>query len=54
MRGLLDSGTTHNDLRLAVDALSGGFERGLFARSLTIYAERAESVRLRSNNFSGA
>ena len=47
-------GTTHNDLRLAVDALSGGFRAGLFARSLTIYAERAGSVRLGSKNCLGA
>ena len=38
--------TTHNDLRCAVEALSGGLP-------LTIYAERLESVRLGSDNFSG-
>jgi len=49
-----DVSGTHNELRLAVDALSGGLRAGLFARSLTIYAERAQSVRLGSNNFSRA
>ena len=38
--------TTHNDLRLAVEALSGGLP-------LTIYAARFESVRVGANNFSG-
>ena len=37
--------TPHNDLRLAVETLSGEFP-------LTIYAERLESVRLGSDNFS--
>ena len=37
--------TTHNDLRLAVEALSGGLP-------LTIYAGRFESVRVGSDNFS--
>jgi hypothetical protein len=36
---------THNDLRLAVDPLSGGLLD-------TIYAESRESVRLESDNFS--
>jgi hypothetical protein len=38
--------TTHNDLRLAVEALSGGLE-------LTIYAARFESVRVGTNKFAG-
>jgi hypothetical protein len=38
--------TTHNDLRLAVNALSGGLP-------LTIYAESLESVRFGSDSFSG-
>ena len=38
--------TTHNDLRFAVNALSGGL-------SLTIYAGHLESVRFGSANFSG-
>ncbi len=37
--------TTHNDLRLTVDALSGGLP-------FTIYAARLESVRLGPDNFS--
>jgi hypothetical protein len=37
--------TTHNDLRFAVEALSGGLP-------LTIYAERWKSVRLGPDNFS--
>ena len=37
--------TTHNDLRLAVEALSGGLP-------LTIYARRFESVRIGSDKFS--
>jgi hypothetical protein len=37
--------TTHNDLRLAVETLSGGLP-------LTIYAEHLESVRLGSDDFS--
>jgi hypothetical protein len=36
---------THNDLRFAVEALSGGLP-------LTIYAERWKSVRLGPDNFS--
>ena len=38
--------TTHNDLRLAFDALSGGLP-------FTIYAARFESVRIDANKFSG-
>ena len=38
--------TTHNDLRFAVEALSGGLP-------LTIYAERWKSVRVGSDNYSG-
>jgi hypothetical protein len=37
--------TTHNDLRFAVEALSGGLP-------LTIYAESFESVRVESDKFS--
>ena len=37
--------TTHNDLRSAVEALSGGLP-------LTIYAERWKSVRFGPDNFS--
>lgn len=37
--------TTHNDLRFAVDALSGGLP-------LTIYAGRWKSVRVGADNFS--
>jgi hypothetical protein len=37
--------TTHNDLRFAVDSLSGGLP-------LTIYAESLKSVRLGSDKFS--
>jgi hypothetical protein len=44
MSGLLFE-TTHNDLRFAVEALSGGLP-------LTIYAERWKSVRLGSDKFS--
>jgi hypothetical protein len=45
MNGLLFE-TTHNDLRLAFDALSGGLP-------FTIYAARFESVRIDANKFSG-
>jgi hypothetical protein len=44
MSGLLIE-TTHNDLRFAVEALSGGLP-------LTIYADFWKSVRLGANNFS--
>jgi predicted proteasome-type protease len=45
--------TTHNGLRFAVEALSGGFQRGSRPRLLTIYAGNVESVRVALYDKSG-